>query len=136
MFENRHWNRIKFPNKHILVCEDFLNCQAAIASHFSEIFDSQGEIVISYVSGARSAAGLILHEPVHLIILDYDMPHGNGQDLMVWLRSKGYGIPIITFSGLEQNNDALMSLGATHRFNKAQVIAGEADSVIRQILEL
>ena len=136
-FQVRHWNRLKLPKKHVLVCEDFLNCQAVIAQHFSEVFEHQGEVVFSYVSGGLAAAGLIRFSSIHLILLDFDMPEGNGEDLMNWLREWKYlpDLPVITFSGLPQNNDKLMTLGAKHNFRKDEVIAGKADELIKEILK-
>lgn len=136
MFQDRHWNRQKFPSKHVLVCEDDTSCQSRMAKHFSETFEPQGTVQFSFVPGGRAAAGVILWTPIDLVILDHDMPNGNGADLIHWMKAHKYGMPVITFSGIPQNNATMMNLGASHRFHKEEVIAGKADPLIRQILGL
>jgi DNA-binding NtrC family response regulator len=134
MFQDRHWQRQTFPTKHVLVCEDDTSCQARISKHFFEEFGFQGPVQFSFVPGARAAVGVILYTPIDLVILDHDMPNGNGSDLLQWMKEKNYGMPVITFSGLPENNDIMMSLGASYRFMKHDVIDGKADSIIRSIL--
>jgi hypothetical protein len=62
------------------------------------------------------------------------MPEGNGADLLQWMRNYGVNIPIITFSGIPQNNEIMISLGATHKFEKCQVLTGAADQLILSLL--
>jgi CheY-like chemotaxis protein len=137
-FTNRLVNRRTFPIKHVVVCEDDLDMQAAIAAKFCRLFDPQGTVQVSFVPGAVQAAALIEKAGAELILLDHDMPFGNGIDLMEWLKEIGFinAIPVITFSGIMENNDALMAAGASYRFQKSQVISGEADDVIKKILNL
>jgi CheY-like chemotaxis protein len=133
-FESRHWNRRKMPTKHVLICEDDLGNQAQMALHFAAVFDVQGPVEFSFVPGGMAAAGVIGWRTVDLIILDHDMPHGNGPDLLEWMKAHDKKIPIITFSGITENNDRMMQLGAHHHFGKSQVIEGKADALIKQIL--
>jgi CheY-like chemotaxis protein len=135
-FQFRHHNRIGYPQRHILVCEDNLNCQRDILEHFLKIFDPQGIVQFSVVPGGVAAASIISSVKVDVILLDHDMPEGNGADLLAWLKEKGLTIPVITFSGIPQNNAHMMTLGATHMFNKGDVINGAADAIIKGILEL
>lgn len=135
-FDFRHVNRLKMPTKHVLVCEDDLSSQARIAQHLAQLFEPQGEVVVSYVSGALAACGILALDTVDLIILDHDMPRGNGPDLLVWLASQGRKVPVMTFSGIVGNNAALQALGAEHLFGKEDVISGRADANIRSILGL
>lgn len=135
MFHQRHHNRIAFPTKHVLVCEDVLTNQASVARHLCDVFEHEGDVVVSLVSGAAAAAAVMQVPPgVHLVILDRDMPYGNGDDLLNWFRESGVVVPVITFSGIPSNNDAMVALGAHHRFEKQDVIRGAADDVIREIL--
>ena len=133
-FESRHWNRRQMPTKHVLVCEDDLANQALIASHFASVFDVQGEVEFSFVPGGMHAAGIIGWRKVDLVILDHDMPYGNGADLVKWMRANGHQQPILTFSGIAQNNDILMNLGANHHFGKNDVLDGKADALIKKLL--
>lgn len=125
---------MKYPQKHVLICEDDLTSQKAILEHLLTIFEPQGTVQFSVVCGGVAAASLITHCRIDLILLDHDMPEGNGTDLLNWMKKRNLGIPIITFSGINQNNQNMMSLGAHHLFNKGEVISGKADTLIKSIL--
>lgn len=142
-FPDWRWNRLVHPDRHVVVCEDYLNQQARIVAHFSSIFDHQGRVQFSFVPGALSAAAIMHVQPVDLVLLDHDMPHGNGQNLIAWMASTGrQNVPILTFSGIPQNNDRMVDFGARsgmtsmHQFSKNDVIDGHADEVIRALLGL
>lgn len=136
MFNFRHVNRLTYPQKHILICEDDITNQKNIINHFFEVFDPQGLVQISIVPGGLAAAGIISHCKIDVIILDHDMPEGNGQDLLNWLKSINSTIPVITFSGIPYNNANMISWGATHFFGKNEVVIGQADDLIKSILGL
>jgi CheY-like chemotaxis protein len=135
MFQFRHHNRLKYPQKHILICEDDLTQQKRILEHFLVLFEPQGDVQISVVPGALMAAGIISSTKVDLILLDHDMPQGNGSDLLIWLTQQGRSIPVITFSGIPQNNAHMGTLGAScSSFGKEDVITGKADTLIQGIV--
>jgi protein-tyrosine phosphatase/CheY-like chemotaxis protein len=136
MFYFRHLNRLVYPQKHILICEDDLSLQHSILKHFLEIFEPQGLVQFSVVPGGLFAAGIMSQQKVDVILLDHDMPHGSGSDLLAWMKENNDTTPVITFSGIPQNNQNMMALGATHLFGKGEVIDGKADSLIKQILGL
>jgi 2-polyprenyl-3-methyl-5-hydroxy-6-metoxy-1,4-benzoquinol methylase/CheY-like chemotaxis protein len=136
MFKYRHHNRLKYPVKHILVCEDNLDNQLAIAKHLRELFDAEGLVQFSFVSGSLAASSIIHYCKIDLILLDHDMPEGNGTDLLKWMKEHGVLIPVITFSGIMQNNITMMQAGATYLFNKHDVITGAADDIIKKIINL
>ena len=133
-FGFRHHNRAKYPRRHILVCEDALEQQSRIAKHFSEVFESEGDVQFSFVPGSLHAAAIVAYTNVDLIILDHDMPQGNGEDLIRWLKNNNKHITVMTFSGLPQNNKHMMDLGAKHLFSKEEVVEGKADDIIRNHL--
>jgi CheY-like chemotaxis protein len=136
-FTFRHWNRLKYPTKHILVVEDVIVQQKRILDHFNEIFEPEGIVQISVVAGALAAAGILNHCKIDLIILDHDLPEGNGTDLLNWMKQHNVNIPVITFSGIPANNAHMGSLGASHAyFGKEDVISGRADKLINVLLEL
>ena len=135
-FKSRHWNRLKMPTRHLLICEDDIDNQILLVASMRRLLEPQGETVVTCVSGGMAAAGVISWTAVDLVILDHDMPHGNGADLMRWLRSTGRKVPVVTASGIPANNDALLGLGADRAFTKAEVIAGSADDCIRELLRL
>jgi len=62
------------------------------------------------VSGGASAASIIMTEHVDAIILDHDMPYGNGSDLITWMHSNSKMIQIYTSSGIPQNNEHMKRL--------------------------
>lgn len=127
------YNRLKFPKKHILICEDNLLQQKRIVEYLSSIFDPEGDVICSFVPSAIQAISILGTTQVDLIILDRDMPWGNGDYVVEFVKNKK--IPIITFSGLMDNNKHLMRLGATYNFNKESVINGQATQIIKGILK-
>ena len=136
-FQFRHIGRPTYPQKHILIVEDTITHQIDILKHLGTIFEHQGIVQLSVVPGALAAASIIGSGlKIDVIILDHDLPEGNGSDLMLWMKERGLTIPVITFSGIPQNNNYMMSLGATHNFGKGEVICGMADGVIKAILGL
>ena len=130
-----HHNRLDMPTKHILVCDDVTLQQVSMAIHLNNILPYEGYVQTSFVPGAIMAAAIIESTPVDLIILDHDMPFGSGPELLKWLKTNKYNIPVITFSGIPSNNDHLINLGATHKFQKNEVISGSADNIIMDILK-
>lgn len=137
MFHFRHHNRAKYPQKHILICEDDLMQQKRVLEHFSTIFEPGGDVQFSVVPGALMAASIISSTTVDVIILDHDMPQGNGTDLINWLKNTGRDIPIITFSGIPQNNQNMGLLGAKYAsFQKEDVICGRVDDLIRDLVKI
>ena len=137
MFQFRHHNRLKYPQKHILICEDDLTQQKRILEHFLTIFEPQGDVQFSVVPGALMAAAIISSVKVDLIILDHDLPQGNGSDLLAWLAQQNNTTPVITFSGIPQNNLHMGNLGATYfSFGKEDVISGKSDILIKRLLKM
>ena len=131
-------NRLLFPTRHVLVCEDDLHHQARAAAWLAGLFGPQGGVIASFAPSADQAARICLVQPAvreDLILLDHDMPWGNGHDLLLVLRGAGLKIPVITFSGLDGNNKRLMSAGADHLFEKGAVLRGAADDIVKRILQ-
>lgn len=137
-FTFRHWNRKNYPTKHIIIVEDVIVQQKRILEHFNEIFEPEGLVQISIVPGALAAASIINYCPkIDLIILDHDLPEGNGTDLLNWMKQNNIKIPVITFSGIPANNEHMGNLGAEYsQFGKEDVISGKADVLINVLLEL
>jgi DNA-binding response OmpR family regulator len=141
-FTLRHVARIDFPDKHIVVCEDDILCQSQIMNHFNDIFERQGKIRITLFSGTIELAHILAVRQhtacqkycIDLILLDHDLPYGNGTDLLKWMNKENIKVPIITFSGQPINNRTMMNLGADYEFTKDEVIDGKADGIIKNIL--
>lgn len=128
-------NRPVFPKKHILVVEDNLLCQNDIAAHFNDIFEKEGQVIVSYVSNAITAAPILLGKvPIHLILLDHDLQWGNGSELLEMMQNMNIKIPVITFSGHPYNNEKMVKAGADYGYQKQEVINGDADHIIKRII--
>jgi len=124
----------KFPNKHILVCEDVLEQQIKIMQRLAQILPNDGSVEISVVPGAIAAANLVNSLKIDLIIADHDMSNGNASDFLKWMKTENKSIPVITASGIPQNNYNMIQLGANHCFTKQEVIDGKADEIIKNYL--
>lgn len=130
-------NRTTFPTKHILVCEDALDNQARIATKLNELFGCQGHVQVSFVAGGEMAAAIMQAGiPVDAILLDHDMPYGSGADLLSWMKEHGFAgkVKVLTFSGIPQNNERMMKLGADYLYwFKHEVMDGLADSLLQEL---
>lgn len=140
-FGVRHINRMIFPRKKIIVCEDDLMHQMEIAEHLLKLFGRQSHVEVTFTSSGAAAASIInTLQHVSLIILDHDMPYGNGSDLITWLYTEHKHIPVITFSGIPENNAHMKKLMdnfkmQNYQFNKDDVIHGNADKIILEIIK-
>lgn len=141
MFQLRHINRLEFPTKHVIVLEDDLTHQKEFAELMSKQFPAQGKVGVVFSPSAIVAALMIeKFDNVRLLILDHDMPYGNGSDLIHWMgkhqKEKSENITIVTASDIPENNDR-MEIDANsygirvHRFEKSDVIAGKANKQIK-----
>lgn len=139
MFEFRHINRLIYPQKHILICEDDLSFQIVILNHLLSVFEPQGIVQFTTVPGSLAAATIINNCRIDLIILDHDMPQGNGPDLINWMKQNNKNIPIITSSGIDSNNINLLNhaIGFNiYPFNKNDIVSGQTDKLIKKIINV
>lgn len=137
-FTRKLVNRLTMPTKHVVVCEDDLNAQRLISSHLHDILGCQGHVQVSFVPGAEMAAAIIERGiPVDLVLLDHDMPYGDGSEFLTWLKVMGLldQIKVITFSGIRYNNERMLSNGAHVYFMKDEVIGGLGDTLILEHLK-
>lgn len=135
-------NRQQYPIKHILVVEDIPSQQLRALMMLSRLIDESDrlDVAVSVVPGGIQAWGLIqicleAKISIDLMILDHDMPHGDGAELIKACRESGLQFPIITFSGIPENNNHLMALGANYCFTKEEVLNGHAEDIIRKSIE-
>lgn len=141
-FPRWDWNRATPPDRHVLVAEDHLGQQVRAASKFMSMFGGDGRVQVSLVPGGLYAAAIIMAKAPNLLILDHDMPDGNGQALLNWMVSSGnVHVPVITFSGIAENNRRMASASAPlfrsfHAFSKEEVLTGAADGAIYSSLEI
>ena len=139
MFTLKLVNRLHMPTKHVLICEDDVTNQGALLGVFERLFGHQGHVQVSVVPGAFYAYAM-MHSGalVDLILLDHDMPTGDGVELLRWMKTavlpKLNETKVITASGIQSNNDRLMAAGADYKFVKAEIVGGLADKLLVEIL--
>ena len=66
----------------------------------------------------RNTLSLIHQHPVQFILLDYHMPHLDGEDLLHIVHSKYPAIPVILCSGFIEKEEELFRQGAYEILNK------------------
>lgn len=142
MFPRWDWNRATPPDRHVLVAEDHIGQQVRASSKLRDMFGGDGRMQVSLVPGAVYAAAIIMAKAPDLVILDHDMPDGNGQALLNWMVSSGHvQIPVITFSGIAENNRRMTVASSSlfrvfHTFTKEEVLTGAADAAIYSSLRI
>lgn len=135
-------NRAVMPRIHVVVCEDIIEMQAGFARRLAEVFGGEGEVQVSLVCGGAMAAAIInAGLPVDALILDHDMPWGDGGELLKWLAARAHdmgplSVPrlIVGASGIPINNQRMLNLGAHAAFTKDQIFAGAADEMLLALL--
>lgn len=138
-FGVRLHNRLQFPNKHIVICEDDIDNQIKFAHAMRSFFPPQGDVQIDIVSSAVAAACICMNMKVDLIILDHDMPYGFGSELITFLHAQGKIVPIITASDIPENNANMVKLATelgypVHHFQKQDTFALSIRDVVAAIL--
>lgn len=146
-FTFNHRNRYCFPTKEILIVEDDLLQQSRFAAKFLSLFGHQSSVIATFVPtamaafayivglrGFSSGQGAFAAALPKLIVLDHDLQHGDGAELLKALSLNGFSMPVMTASGLAGNNDRLMDHGANYKFAKDEIIAGKADDVILECI--
>ncbi len=122
------------PSKHILVVEDDLLQQVLFGRYFLKLYGHQSEVKINFAASAIDAHNIIFSDnPPDLIILDHDLQHGNGVELLSNMRNSNINISVITASGMPANNERLMHAGANYKFIKNDIISGQATDICLQV---
>ena len=145
-FTFRHVARAQYPTHHILICEDDLDQQVRFLNKMRAMFEPQGLVQVSIVPGSLMASSILAYTVVDLIILDHDMPLGNGSDLLAWMAGqesfRKKPVPILFASGIPYNNAHMKSL-CTPIFtklpdrlsDKETVLCGDFDDFIREAVQ-
>ncbi len=137
-------NRPQMPVRHVLIVEDNINWQVEALKCFARIYGGEHLVQCSVCCGGQPAASFLSYQSagLDLVLLDHDMPMGDGVEFLKWFRkgfpldAKPAPIPVITFSGIEENNAALCDAGATHRGSKTALATGQLDGLITGLLRL
>lgn len=132
-------NRAEWPTKHVLVCEDNLQAQSAFAQLFARLFGPDHSVQVTFAPGAAQGIVILdqfgggLEPRVDLLIVDHDMPWGNGAAMVEY--AKGFPrLTILGASGILQNNEALVAAGAHEAHRKDDYFNGTLDARLRELL--
>ncbi len=134
-------NRPQMPIRHVLIVEDNISWQIEALRRLESLYKGDHFVQASVCCGGQPAASFLSFQNagIDLVLLDYDMPHGDGVEFLRWFRA-GYPStathPVLTFSEFEDNNTLLLHHGATHRGNKEKLVRGELDGLITSLLRL
>jgi two-component system, NarL family, invasion response regulator UvrY len=85
--------------KHILIVEDYQIIRLAIRILVQELFP---EVSVREVSTFSSLLDEVANQPADLIILDIQIPQGEGFDMIERIRTVQKNAPILIFSALEE----------------------------------
>ncbi|MHA4741899.1 response regulator transcription factor [Dyadobacter sp. MSC1_007] len=85
--------------KHILIVEDYQIIRLAIKILVQELFP---EVSVREVSTFSSLLDEVANQPADLIILDIQIPQGEGFDMIERIRTVQKNAPILIFSALEE----------------------------------
>jgi CheY-like chemotaxis protein len=113
--------------KHILLVED----DPIQVRTFCRKFGTLG--VVSVTGSGIAAIEIIRTQCIDLIVLDYHLVDMDGVHVMTWLRNVGLTVPVMTFSSMPERNIEMATFGAV-AFTKTQVLSGEADTVLKEML--
>lgn len=97
----------------ILYVEDFIPWREKIIEAYLA-----GHEVIACATVAEVRA---IYQPCAFdaVLLDYELPDGNGGDVTTLIRSQGDTVPIIANSSSGQRNRMLMKMGANYSISKS-----------------
>lgn len=140
MFTRKLVNRLTMPTKNVLICEDDIEQQRNLLGVFQRLFGHQGHVQVCVVPGGEFAKDILETCEADVVLIDHDMPYGDGVETLLetkeireWYRD--LQPKVITASGIPANNDRLMAAGAHYKFTKQQIINGEADDLLRELLK-
>lgn len=137
-------NRPQMPTRHVLIVEDNIGWQIEALKLFQRIYGPDNFVQCSVCCGGQPASSFLSYQSagLDLVLLDHDMPMGDGVEFLKWFRkgfpldAKPHPIPVITYSGIEENNATLCDAGATHRGSKEALASGQLDGLITGLLRL
>ena len=113
------------PSGWILICEDMSYRQQEILGFMAERYGGRPDILIMTLPSAYPAFAVFqamrpqFGEPM-FVLVDQDMPLGNGVQMVNALRKSRYAGKIIAFSGIPHNNEMLITAGADTAVLKGQ----------------
>ena len=92
--------------KSILIVDDDDDLREALAEQLALEADFKVETAATVATGLAAARSLV----PDLIILDVDLPDGDGRDACRQMRSEGVSAPVIMLTGASEDTDAIRGL--------------------------
>ena len=128
---------LNMPEKHILILDDLITRQAQLSKHLAGLFGdlNTNNVITSCVPDANVGREIVKAFKIDLILLDYAMPSGCGEDFIIWIKKEYPKIPVITTSDIEEYNDILFKKGADYKCQKQDLLLGKHDDLIKGIIE-
>ncbi len=113
----------------VLICDDEENIRNLMKKYFSLY-----QFTCSVAENGLSAKRMLREEVYDAVIVDLKMPGLNGLELIKWIRSEGFPLPVIMISAHGEINDAVQALkeGADDYVEKPF----EPDEIVRKIKSL
>jgi DNA-binding response OmpR family regulator len=93
------------PARTLLVVDDDADLREALV----EQLELEGFRVVQAGTAAAGAAAALAEKP-DLLILDVDLPDGDGRDLCARLRGEGVAAPVLMLTGATEDADAIRGL--------------------------
>ncbi|HEX2077948.1 MAG TPA: response regulator transcription factor [Longimicrobium sp.] len=104
----------------VLVVDDDVVDRMAVRRHLA---GAPGEILVDEAEGVLAAIDRLTAEPFDCVVLDYNLPDGDGLTFLRGLRSAGLEVPVVMLTGqddAEVARDLILS-GAAAYIPKASV---------------
>lgn len=98
----------------ILLIENHAEFSKAIVKEFLSTYD------VEIATSIMEAKERLVESSFDLIMSDYDLDDGKGDEFVFYFRSKGYTQPVIAISAHERGNKAIIDAGGTEICGKMQ----------------
>jgi CheY-like chemotaxis protein len=104
----------------VLVVDDDQVDRMAVRRHLA---GAPGEIAVEEAEGVLAAIDRLTSEPFDCVVLDYNLPDGDGLTFLRGLRSAGVEVPVVMLTGQEDAGVAreLILAGAAAYISKANL---------------
>jgi DNA-binding response OmpR family regulator len=108
----------------------YVENHATFAANVMRVFLSSH--LVTVVPSLAKAREVLLNQPFDLLLVDYDLDDGKGDELVSELRAANIKTPIIGVSSHDEGNRMLLKSGASATCNKMNF--DEIEKVIEKII--
>lgn len=115
----------------VLVVDDDQVDRMAVRRHLAR---AGGEVTLEEADGVLAAIDRLTTEPFDCVVLDYNLPDGDGLTFLRGLRSAGLEVPVVMLTGQDDAEvaRALLRAGASAYLPKARLSADLLVAAIRE----